>query len=597
MAGVRTLLAILAATLPGAALAATPADIENLLKERRFFAATQQATELIEQGGLTGQALGRVYLLRGQALHERLRSDEAEVDFLRARELVPKNSTISSQSAYWLGRVYAREDGNQEQALTLLREAARGGVADADYEIGLIHIEDSNTQEGLKALQRASRKAVVRAITAIASMNSDGAGRTQNPAEAARLFRQAALRSDAEAEYQLALAYRDGFGVTKDLAVSRGWLDKALAQGHAGAHLVQGDLLDGTDAKLAQYHYWHAAQGGLAAGMINLGLAYLRGRGIEQDWQQAARWLSRAQGVPMADFFLGGMSLHGVGMERNDRFAFEAFQRAAKLMPEAKAMLAGLYQGGIGVPRDITRAQRLLDEVLTLEEAGSISNAAWMLATSERSDVRQPALARRLAERSMQLDSSGYAQILAAACAAGGDFNLAIEAQQRVVQESAEPLRALQEQRLARYRAYELWTEPFQPRQEIFAAAPRESQAKPVVTFVGEVVQLAPLAAGRRPAGYDIGTETTFILRVLVEKIESGGLPHFMQESAVFYLSNPMQLFAGLPQSVPGFEPPVGPQRFMLTEIEGNGWSFDLQAAPLDSQGPTPASSQESQTQ
>jgi len=444
--------------------------------------------------------------------------------------------------------------------------------------------EEADDAEGLRALQRASRKGVVRAITAIARLNSDGASRTQNPAEAARLFRTAAQRGDAEAQYELALAYRDGYGVAKDLSSSRSWQDKALAQGHAGAHLVQGNLLDGTDdVRMAQYHYWRAAQGGSAAGMINLGLAYLRGRGIEQDWEQAARWLSRAQGVPMADFYLGGMVLYGMGVERNDQAAFEAFQRAANVLPDAKAMLAGLYQGGIGVARDTVRAQRLLDEVLALEDAASISNAAWMLATSERAEVRQPVLARRLAERSMQLESNGYAQILAAAFAAGGEFNLAIEAQQRAMQDVTEQTRPLQEQRLARYRAYEVWTEPFQVRQEM-GAAPREAQTKAVASFVGEIVQLGPIAAGRRPPGYDIGSETPFVMRVLIEKVESGVLPHFMQEVAVFYVPSTLQLFANSPRSG-SFEPPAGPQRFVLTEVEGNGWTFDLQVAPLEVQG------------
>jgi hypothetical protein len=191
----------------------------------------------------------------------------------------------------------------------------------------------------------------------------------------------------------------------------------------------------------------------------------------------------------------------------------------------------------------------------------------------------------------MQLDSTGYAQVLAAAFAAGGDFNLAIEAQLRVVAESSDASRALQEERLARYRAYELWLEPFQARQEMPASL-SEAQAKPIATFIGEVVQLGPTPAGRRPAGYEIGAETAFVMRVVVEKVESGALPHFMEESAVFYLLNPMQLFAGLPQSAPGFEPPTGPQRFMLTEVEGNGWSFELQVAPLEPQGATLASPQ-----
>jgi TPR repeat protein len=590
----RTLLALLAATLPTTALAlATTSDVEALLKERRFFAATEQATELIQQGGLSGAALGRVHLLRGQALFERLRSREAEADFLRARELVPQGTDKGNETAYWLGRSYAR-NGNgtdKQRALDLLGEAARGGIADADYEIGALYGDPAESAEGLRALQRASRKGVVRATVSLARMSSDGDRRTQNPGEAARLYRLAAQRGDAEARYQLALAYRDGYGVPRDLAASLSWQEKALAQGHAGAHLVQGGLLErtaGEEVRLAQYHYWRAAQGGLPAGMINIGLAYLRGRGVEQDWEEAAHWLSRAGGVPMADFYYGSMSLYGLGIPRNDQQAFSALQRAANVLPDAKAILAGLYQNGLGVDRDTVRAQRLLGEVLLLDDASSMRTAAWMLATSERPEMREPTFARRLAERSLQLDASSDTQVLAAALASGGEFERAAEAQQRALAGASEQSRELRQQRLMRYEARQLWTEPFQPEQE--ATAARESQTKQVATFIGEVVQLGPAPAGRRPPGYEIGSDAAFVIRVLVEKAENGTLPHFMQESAVFYIHSPTELFADLPQSVSPVAAPVGPRRFVLTEVEDNGWSFELSVAALDSSpAPSPA--------
>jgi hypothetical protein len=44
----------------------------------------------------------------------------------------------------------------------------------------------------------------------------------------------------------------------------------------------------------------------------------------------------------------------------------------------------------------------------------------------------------------------------------------------------------------------------------------------------------------------------------------------------VFYVHSPSQFFAGLPQDVAAFTAPVGPHRFVLSEIRTNGWRYEL---------------------
>ena len=84
-------------------------------------------------------------------------------------------------------------------------------------------------------------------------------------------LRLAAEQEDADAQYDLALAYDDGEGVPQNDALAAEWFARAAEQGHAPA----------------QY---------------NLGVAYVLGRGVLQDDALAAKWWKRAaaQGYAIA---------------------------------------------------------------------------------------------------------------------------------------------------------------------------------------------------------------------------------------------------------------------------------------------------------
>jgi len=55
-------------------------------------------------------------------------------------------------------------------------------------------------------------------------------------------YRAAAERGDAEAQFNLGVCYKNGWGVTKDLAEAVRWFRKAARQGDQNAQKILNDL-------------------------------------------------------------------------------------------------------------------------------------------------------------------------------------------------------------------------------------------------------------------------------------------------------------------------------------------------------------------
>ncbi|MGH7396516.1 MAG: tetratricopeptide repeat protein, partial [Candidatus Rokuibacteriota bacterium] len=94
-----------------------------------------------------------------------------------------------------------------------------------------------------------------------------GEGVPQDPAAAARWYRQAAEQGFAPAQYQLGLRYANGDGVDRDYAEAVTW-------------------------------YRRAAEQGVAFAQFNLGVRYANGQGVARDPVQAYQWFGvAAQGL------------------------------------------------------------------------------------------------------------------------------------------------------------------------------------------------------------------------------------------------------------------------------------------------------------
>ena len=101
---------------------------------------------------------------------------------------------------------------------------------------------------------------------------------------------------------------------------------------------------------------------------------YYEGKGVKQDYKQAAAWYGKAaeQGYAKAQFILGGMCYEGKGVQQNYNQAAEWYRKAAEQgFAMAQFILGGMYKKGQGVPQDYTQAYMWIN----LAAAKEITNA------------------------------------------------------------------------------------------------------------------------------------------------------------------------------------------------------------------------------
>jgi len=113
--------------------------------------------------------------------------------------------------------------------------------------------------------------------------------------QAVEALKQLAIRQDVSAQFDLALLYRDGLGVTKDATAYVDWLRRAGDLGHVGAQVRLIGIYE--KGKIVPQNYveaagWarRAANQGDAAAIGSLVLDYYYGRGVSQSFTEAVKW-------------------------------------------------------------------------------------------------------------------------------------------------------------------------------------------------------------------------------------------------------------------------------------------------------------------
>jgi TPR repeat protein len=135
----------------------------------------------------------------------------------------------------------------------------------------------------------------------------------------------AAKEGKANDQYVLALAFKFGWCVRKNIRTAARWLAKAAEAGsrHAqeglGLLLLKGDGEITADPHSAADHLRKAAENGMENSQYALALMYTDGTGVPQDIKFAHRWLEKAatKGHEKAIFKLAMLFFEGSGVERS----------------------------------------------------------------------------------------------------------------------------------------------------------------------------------------------------------------------------------------------------------------------------------------
>jgi TPR repeat protein len=133
------------------------------------------------------------------------------------------------------------------------------------------------------------------------------------------------------------------------------------AQLELGLQYLHGDGVS-QDYSLAAKWLGAAAENGSAVAQYEFGMMHVRAQGLEEDYETAARWisLSAQQGFASAQHQLAMAYSFGFGIEKNEALALRWYLLAAEQgYPETQWHLAAVYSGGLlGVEKDPDLALR-----------------------------------------------------------------------------------------------------------------------------------------------------------------------------------------------------------------------------------------------
>ncbi|SOE81014.1 TPR repeat [Caballeronia arationis] len=176
--------------------------------------------------------------------------------------------------------------------------------------------------------------------------------------------RAAAESGNAEAQYNMGVAYEFGRGVRADHAVSVEWFRKSANQGNSSSQWFLGeDYLAGTgvtqDSSEAAKWFQKSADQDYPTAQRSLGELYRDGNGVPKDPAVAAKWFRKAadQGDAISQISLGELYRDGNGVPKDPAEAAKWFGSPADRGYSSACLYLGeMYEHGEGVPQNLTEA-------------------------------------------------------------------------------------------------------------------------------------------------------------------------------------------------------------------------------------------------
>jgi localization factor PodJL len=152
---------------------------------------------------------------------------------------------------------------------------------------------------GGAALRNAALKGDATAAFEVGARYAEGRGVPQNYEEAAKWYDRAAQAGVVPGMFRLGTLYEKGLGLKKDWEVARRYYMQAAERGNAKAmhNLAVLDADGGTrgaNYKSASLWFRKAADRGVADSQFNLGILYARGIGVDQNLAESFKWFSLA---------------------------------------------------------------------------------------------------------------------------------------------------------------------------------------------------------------------------------------------------------------------------------------------------------------
>ena len=201
-------------------------------------------------------------------------------------------------------------------------------------------------------LHKAAERGNAAAQFELGECYSNGLGVPQNTEEAVRLFRLSAEQGNAQGQFHLGISYgSDIAGSPENQEEAMKWIRKSAEQGYPEAV----ELLDAMDRQDAESAYSEAVVGDADA-QYQLGMHFIFGDGVSQNYKEGVEWLRKSaeQGHAEAQYELSVCYRQGESVPQNDLEAVKWIRMAAEQgLDRAQSNLGMYYLRGIGVSKDL----------------------------------------------------------------------------------------------------------------------------------------------------------------------------------------------------------------------------------------------------
>jgi uncharacterized protein len=189
--------------------------------------------------------------------------------------------------------------------------------------------------------------------------------------------------SGPDSALSIAKKHEGGRGYPKDLKRAEEWYLLGANRGFAEAQNELGEFYEACgDQYLADALRWYRAAASVppsnptdtaaSKAMANLAKLYATGKGVPQDYAEAAKWYQRSidSGGYWAQYGLAVLYEQGLGVPKDTNKALGLYYEVASLNDEARRRLFMLFETGMNIP------------------AKDINAIEWYRAAAEKGDVR-----------------------------------------------------------------------------------------------------------------------------------------------------------------------------------------------------------------
>ena len=222
----------------------------------------------------------------------------------------------------------------------------------------------------------------------LALMYYNGHGVTQSYTKSAKWYRLAAEQGNASAQNNLGTMYAKGEGVPQDISEAMRWYKRAADQDNESViykvnlarMYYDGDGIVKNYVEAAKW-YRRAAEQGHIDSQYNLALMHYIGEGVLQNYTEAAKWYRFAaeKGHAGAQNNLGHMYSKGLGVKQNYIEAAAWYRRAAEQGSAIAQFNLGIkFQDGEGIPQNYNEAVKWYRRAAEQGYTGAQNNLGLM---------------------------------------------------------------------------------------------------------------------------------------------------------------------------------------------------------------------------